>query len=42
MHVLGQAFQKLNAVSVPAFVKVPKTQEEDDQMRADRAREAQT
>ncbi|KAM6524221.1 hypothetical protein FSOLCH5_004823 [Fusarium solani] len=36
------AFQKLNAVSVPAFVKVPKTQEEDDQMRADRAREAQT
>ncbi|RSL95328.1 hypothetical protein CDV31_013931 [Fusarium ambrosium] len=37
-----QAFQKLNAVSVPAFVKVPKTQEEDDQMRADRAREAQT
>ncbi|KAL2689204.1 hypothetical protein Neosp_003256 [[Neocosmospora] mangrovei] len=42
MHVLDQAFQKLNAVSVPAFVKVPKTQEEDDQMRADRAREAQT
>ncbi|KAM0424983.1 hypothetical protein ACHAPT_009784 [Fusarium lateritium] len=36
------AFQKLNAVSVPAFVKVPKTQDEDDQMRAERAREAQT
>ncbi|KAI8722645.1 hypothetical protein NCS52_00408800 [Fusarium sp. LHS14.1] len=39
---IATAFQKLNAVSVPAFVKVPKTQEEDDQMRADRAREAQT
>ncbi|KAF4461138.1 hypothetical protein FALBO_12073 [Fusarium albosuccineum] len=39
---IATAFQKLNAVTVPAFVKVPKTQEEDDQMRADRAREAQT
>ncbi|KAM5347222.1 hypothetical protein ACJ41O_010227 [Fusarium nematophilum] len=36
-----QAFQKLNAVTVPAFVRVPKTQEEDDRMRADRDREAQ-
>lgn len=31
-----QAFRKLNAVTVPAFVKVPKTEEEDMKMKADR------
>lgn len=31
-----QAFRKLNAVTVPAFVKVPKTEEEDNKMKADR------
>ncbi|KAM7192076.1 hypothetical protein V8F20_009052 [Naviculisporaceae sp. PSN 640] len=33
---ISQAFRKLNAVTVPTMVKVPKTQEEDDQMRAAR------
>lgn len=31
-----KALRKLNAVTVPMMVKVPKTQEEDDQMRAAR------
>lgn len=31
-----QAFRKLNAVTVPAFVKVPKTEEEDMKMKAER------
>ncbi|KAF4973931.1 hypothetical protein FZEAL_9117 [Fusarium zealandicum] len=30
------AFQKLNAATVPALVKVPKTQEEDEKMQAER------
>lgn len=31
-----QAFRKLNAVTVPAFVKVPKNEEEDNKMKAER------
>ncbi|KAF7560229.1 hypothetical protein G7046_g3939 [Stylonectria norvegica] len=34
----ADAFRKLNAVTVPAFVKVPKTPEEDEKMRADRVK----
>ncbi|KAL1863024.1 hypothetical protein Daus18300_008180 [Diaporthe australafricana] len=33
------AFRKLNAVSVPAFVKVPKNEEEDMKMKAEREKE---
>ncbi|KAK4208033.1 hypothetical protein QBC37DRAFT_432558 [Rhypophila decipiens] len=33
---ISQAFRKLNAVTVPTMVKVPKTQEEDEKMRAAR------
>lgn len=33
---ISQAFRKLNAVTVPMMVKVPKNQEEDDKMRAAR------
>ena len=36
MLTLIQAFRKLNAVTVPAFVTVPKTEEEDAKMRAER------
>jgi len=34
--MLLQAFRKLNAVTVPAIVKVPKTEEEDARMRDER------
>lgn len=34
--IISEALRKLNAVTVPMMVKVPKTQEEDDQMRAAR------
>ncbi|KAG6355382.1 hypothetical protein INS49_003344 [Diaporthe citri] len=33
------AFRKLNAVTVPAFVKVPKNEEEDLKMKAEREKE---
>ncbi|KAI0018013.1 hypothetical protein F4780DRAFT_781717 [Xylariomycetidae sp. FL0641] len=33
---VSEAFRKLNAVTVPAVVKVPKNEEEDMKMRADR------
>ncbi|KAI0162306.1 hypothetical protein GGR57DRAFT_453786 [Xylariaceae sp. FL1272] len=33
---VSEAFRKLNAVTVPTFVKVPKTEEEDDKLRAER------
>lgn len=31
-----QAFRKLNAATVPALVKMPKTVEEDEKMQAER------
>jgi len=34
--VYTQAFRKLNAVTVPAIVTVPKSEEEDMKMKADR------
>ncbi|KAH9905470.1 hypothetical protein F4778DRAFT_779806 [Xylariomycetidae sp. FL2044] len=36
----GTAFRKLNAVTVPAFVKVPKTEEEDRKMKEDREKKS--
>ncbi|KAJ4420393.1 hypothetical protein N0V82_004382 [Gnomoniopsis sp. IMI 355080] len=33
---ISDAFRKLNAVTVPAFVKVPKNEEEDNKMKAER------
>ncbi|KAF3760029.1 hypothetical protein M406DRAFT_269825 [Cryphonectria parasitica EP155] len=33
---ISDAFRKLNAVTVPTFVKVPKTEEEDMKMKAER------
>lgn len=33
---IAEAFRKLNAVTVPAFVKVPKNEEEDAKIKADR------
>ncbi|CAN8099907.1 unnamed protein product [Discula destructiva] len=33
---ISDAFRKLNAVTVPAFVKVPKTEEDDMKMKAER------
>ncbi|KAH8648494.1 hypothetical protein BX600DRAFT_442783 [Xylariales sp. PMI_506] len=33
---VSDVFRKLNAVTVPAFVKVPKTEEEDRKMKAER------
>jgi len=33
---ISEAFRKLNAVTVPAFVKVPKTEEEDRKMKEER------
>ncbi|KAI1329993.1 hypothetical protein F5Y16DRAFT_62010 [Xylariaceae sp. FL0255] len=33
---VSEAFRKLNAVTVPSIVKVPKTEEEDAKMKADR------
>jgi hypothetical protein len=35
----SQAFRKLNAVTVPALVKVPKNEEEDMKMKAEREKE---
>lgn len=34
-----QAFRKLNAVTVPTLVKVPKNEEEDLKMKAEREQE---
>jgi heme/copper-type cytochrome/quinol oxidase subunit 4 len=38
IHILisAQTFRKLNAVTVPTIVKVPKTEEEDMKMKAER------
>lgn len=33
---IAEAFRKLNAITVPAFVTVPKTEEEDRKMQAER------
>lgn len=38
--VLAQGLRKLNSASVPLFVKVPKTEEEDAQLKADREKNA--
>ncbi|KAK1672749.1 hypothetical protein BDP55DRAFT_557808, partial [Colletotrichum godetiae] len=35
----SQALRKLNAVTVPAFVKVPKTEEEDQKLKAEREKQ---
>ena len=35
----GQTFRKINAVTVPVMVKVPKTEEEDRKMQAEREKE---
>lgn len=35
----SQAFRKLNAVTVPTLVKVPKNDEEDMKMKAEREQE---
>lgn len=35
----SQAFRKLNAVTVPTLVKVPKNEEEDMKMKAEREKE---
>ncbi|KAH8886415.1 hypothetical protein GQ53DRAFT_750688 [Thozetella sp. PMI_491] len=34
--VISETFRKLNAVTVPAFVKVPKTEDEDRKLQAER------
>jgi hypothetical protein len=34
-----QAFRKINAVTVPVMVKVPKTEEEDKKMQSEREKE---
>jgi len=37
--VFSEAFRKINAVTVPVMVKVPKTEEEDRKMQAEREKE---
>lgn len=39
LHPNIQAFRKLNAITVPALVKVPKTEEEDVKMKAEREKQ---
>ncbi|KAF9871967.1 hypothetical protein CkaCkLH20_10599 [Colletotrichum karsti] len=40
-NAFSQALRKLNAVTVPAFVKVPKNEEEDAKLKAEREKQSQ-